>query len=149
MAGLSNRSRNGGSQHAEIGGPLDMTTYPHDADGAVLASLAAQGVDMTQPLTIEFHVGVPNEAYANSAANAMAKAGYESQIEYDEGEPDFDPETDDAEEFGPSWTVYVNVQMIPEYNEIRRIQAELDQIARPWGGTSDGWGVMLGGDAET
>lgn len=125
-----------------------MTTYPDDADGAVLADLAAQGVDMTQRLTIEFPVAVPNEASANSTANAMTKAGYESQIEYDEGEPDFDPETDDAEEFGPSWTVYANVQMIPEYNEIMRIQADLDQIARPLGGKSDGWGVMLDGDSE-
>jgi len=125
-----------------------MTSYPDDADGAVLADLAAQNVDMTQPLTIEFPVAVPNEASANSAAAAMTKAGYESQIEYDEGEPDFDPETDDAEEFGPSWTVYANVQMIPEYNEIVRIQAELEQIARPLGGKSDGWGVTLAGDAE-
>lgn len=124
-----------------------MTTYPDDADGAVLADLAAQGVDMTQPLTIEFPVAVPNEASAKNAASAMTKAGYDAQIEYDEGEPDFDTDTDDAEEFGPSWTVYANVQMIPEYNEIMRIQAELDQITRPLGGKSDGWGVMLGGDA--
>jgi hypothetical protein len=34
--------------------------------------------------------------------------------------------------------------MIPEYNEIIRIQAELDRIARPFGGKSDGWGVMYG-----
>ena len=125
-----------------------MTTYPDDADGAVLADLAAQGVDMTQPLIIEFHVAVPDEASAKNAAAAMTKAGYVSQIEYDEGEPDFDPEADDAEEFGPSWTVYANVRMIPEYNEIMRIQAELDQFARPLGGKSDGWGVMLDDDAE-
>lgn len=128
--------------------PQSMPSYPDDADGSVLADLAAQGIDMTQPLTIEFPVAVPNEASANNTAAAMIKAGYESQIEYDEGEPDFDPETDEAEEFGPSWTVYANVQMIPEYNEIMRIQAELDQISRPLGGKSDGWGVMLDGDAE-
>ena len=49
----------------------------------------------------------------------------------------------DDEEFGPSWIVYANVQMIPEYGEIVRIQTELDQLARPLGGHSDGWGVML------
>lgn len=125
-----------------------MTTYPDDADGAVLADLEAQGVDMTQPLTIEFPVAVPDEASAENAAAAMTKAGYESQIEYDEGEPDFDPGADDAGEFGPSWTVYASVHMIPEYSEIMRIQAELDHIARPFGGNSDGWGVMLDSDAE-
>ena len=125
-----------------------MTTYPDDADGAVLADLAAMGVDMTRPLLIEFPVAVPDEASANSTATAMTEAGYDPHVEYDEGEPDFDPEVDDADEFGPAWTVYANVRMIPEYDEIVRIQAELDQIARPFGGKSDGWGVMLGGDAD-
>jgi hypothetical protein len=125
-----------------------MPIYPDDDDGAVLAILAAQGVDMTQPLKIEFPVAVPNQVVAEEAAAALDRAGYESQIVYDEGEPDFDPETDDAKEFGPSWTVYANVQMIPEYDEIVRIQAELDEITRHLGGKSDGWGVMFGGDSN-
>jgi hypothetical protein len=126
-----------------------MTTYPDDADGAVLADLAAQGVDMSQPLPIEFPVAVPDEASAHKTLKAMTDAGYESHIEYDEGEPDDDEEIDpDDEEFGPSWTVFANVRMVPEYNEIVRIQAELDRLARPYGGNSDGWGVMVGGDAE-
>jgi hypothetical protein len=126
-----------------------MTTYPDDADGAILADLAAQGIDMSQPLLIEFPVAVPDEVSANSTLKAMTEAGYESHIEYDEGEPDDDGEIDpDDEEFGPSWTVYANVRMIPEYNKIVRIQAELDRLAWPFGGNSDGWGVMLGGDAQ-
>jgi len=126
-----------------------MTTYPDDADGAVLADLAAQGVDMSQPLPIEFPVAVPDEASAHKTLKAMTDAGYESHIEYDEGEPDDDGEIDpDDDEFGPSWTVFANVRMVPEYNEIVRIQAELDRLARPYGGNSDGWGVMVGGDAE-
>lgn len=125
-----------------------MTAYPDDADGAVLADLASQGVDMSQPLLIEFHVAVPDEASANKALAAIIEAGYDSQIVYDEGEPDYDPEIDDEEEFGPSWTVYANVRIIPEYNEIIRIQAELDQLAKPFGGNSDGWGVMLSRDPE-
>ena len=125
-----------------------MTTYPDDADGTVLADLAAQGVDMSKPLLIEFAVAVLDEASADGSLKAMMKAGYASRIEYDEGEPDYDPEVDDEDEFGPSWTVYADIRMIPEYNEIMRIQAELDRVARPCGGKSDGWGVMLAGDAE-
>jgi hypothetical protein len=126
-----------------------MTTYPDDADGAVLAELAAQGVDLSQPLLIEFAVAVPDEASANKTLKAMTKAGYDSHIEYDAGEPDDEGEIDpEDEEFGPSWTVYANAPMIPEYNEIMRIQADLDRLARPFGGKSDGWGVMLDGDAD-
>lgn len=126
-----------------------MTTYPDDADGAVRTDLAAQGVDMSQPLLIEFHVAVPDEESANNVVTVIAEAGYDSQIVCEEGEPDYDSEVDDEEEFGPSWTVDANVRMIPEYSEIMRIQAELDRIARPFGGNADGWGVMVGGDAGT
>lgn len=143
-----NMRGNGSTQDIESGVPQYMTTYPDDADGAVLSDLAAEGVDMTKALTIEFFVAVPNEASAMKVAAAMGEAGYEAQIVYDEGEPDFDPETDDENEFGPSWTVYANVHMVPEYNEVMRIQSELDQITRPLGGKSDGWGVMFGRDAK-
>lgn len=124
-----------------------MTTYPDDADGAVLADLAASGIDMTQPIPIEFAVAVPDEASAQKILKAMTKAGYDSRIWYDEGEPEDEGEIDpDDDEFGPSWTVFADIQMVPEYAEIIRIQEDLDRLARPFGGQSDGWGVMIGGD---
>ena len=110
-------------------------------------SVANKAVDL-KPLKIEFSVAIPNETSVKKLAAAMSKVGYESQIVYDEGKPNIDPETDAANEFGPSWTVYANVQMTPKYNEIKRIPSELDQISRPSGGKFDGWGVMFGGDAE-
>ena len=126
-----------------------MTSYPDDADGAVLADLAAQGVDMSQPLDIDFPVAAPDEASAKVIASALGTAGYDSRIVYYDGEPGEDGEIDpDDEEFAPGWDVIANVRMIPEYKEIMRIQADLDGIARPFGGKSDGWGVMLDGDAE-
>lgn len=126
-----------------------MPTYPDDADGAVLADLAAKGVDMSQPLLLEFSVAVPDEPSANKTLKRMIKAGYDSHIEYDEGEPNDDGDIDpEDEEFGPSWTVFANVRMIPDYKEIIRIQSHLDALAHPFGGRSDGWGAMLGGDTE-
>jgi len=126
-----------------------MNSYPDDEDGAVLADLAAQGVDMSQPLSIEFAVDVPDEAAAEKTLEAMTKAGYDAHVEYDEGEPDEEGNIDpDDEEFGPTWTVYADVHMTPEYAEIMRIQAELDELARPHGGLCDGWGVMLEGEDE-
>ena len=75
-----------------------MTSYPDDADGAVLAELAAQGVDMTQPLLIEFPVAAPDETSADAVDDALAKAGYDSHVEYDEGEPDEDDSNDPDDE---------------------------------------------------
>ena len=120
-----------------------MQNYPNDADGAVLTDLASRGVNMSQPLLIEFPVAVPNESTAENCFKVMTKTGYDSTVEYDEGEPDFDPNVDDADEFGPAWTVYAHVRMVPEYSEIIRIQAELDQIAQPFAGKSDGWGALI------
>ena len=131
-----------------------MTKYPDDADGAVLADLAARGVEMSSPLLIEFAVAAPDEGSANAIAKAMRAAGYDTEICFDDGEleeedldeddPDEDDELDpDDEEFGPSWTVFANVSMIPEYDEIMRIQADLDRIAGPHGGQADGWGTLL------
>jgi len=126
-----------------------MTTYPDDADGEVLAELAAQGVDMSQPLDFEFHVAAPDEASGDAIVQALTQAGYDAHVEYDEGEPDEDGQIDpDDEEFGPSWTVFANVRMVPDYHEVVRIQTDLDRIARPYGGNCDGWGVMLDGDAD-
>ena len=126
-----------------------MADYPNDDDGNVLADIAAQGVDMTQPLDIEFPVSAPDEASANAIDKVLTDAGYECLVEYDDGEQDEDDETEeDDEEFGPMWTVYVNVEMIPEYDEIIRIQADLDRLSGPLGGICDGWGVMLDGEPD-
>lgn len=126
-----------------------MVSYPDDDDGAVLARLAAHGIDMTLPLLIEFPVEAPDEESANKTLSAMSKAGYDSEIEHDPGEPDDDGEIDpDDEEFGPSWTIYTRICMVPAYDEIVRIQSELDRIAQPFGGYSCGWGVLLDEESE-
>lgn len=119
-----------------------MPTYPDDADGAVLGELASHGVDMTQPLRIEFAVDSPDEAASQAIEKSLKKAGYGAEVYFDEGEPE-EGEMDSDDEFGPSWTVNVNVKMVPEYDEIVRIQQELDRLAHPFGGKADGWGAML------
>ena len=129
-----------------------MTAYPDDADGAVLADLAARGVDMSSPLLIEFAVAAPDEGSANAIAKALRAAGYDTEICFDEGESDEDNEIDpddeeldpDDEEFAPVVDrSFANVSMIPEYSELIRIQADLDRIAGPHGGQADRWGTML------
>jgi len=123
-----------------------MADYPDDADGHVLAELEAHGIDMTRPITFEFAFNVADEATANVVSDALVRAGYETETYFDDGEldedEDFDPE--DEEEFGPSWTVYAKVSLVPNYDELMQIQERLKAIAEPEGGDLDGWEVQVG-----
>jgi len=130
-----------------------MAEYPDDADGSVLADLAALGIDMTQPMDIEFPVAAPDEEAANAIASALIAAGYDAHVEYDDGEPEEESDEDedddeDDDDFVPGWDVYVSTRMVPDYDEIIRIQADLGRLANPLGGMSDGWGVMLDSDLD-
>ena len=117
--------------------------FPDDEDGAVLASLAESGVDLSKPLEIEFIIDAPDEAAANKIAEAVRAAGHACSVEYDEGEPDEDGEIDpDDEEFGPSWAIYVSMEMVAEHARIVQLQQMFTQLAEPHGGACDGWGAM-------
>lgn len=160
-----------------------MSQFPDDADGEALELLASQGIDMSQPIQIEFAVAAPDEESAKAIEDALIQAGYEAVAEYDDGESmgdehmcdescehdladeegageeEADAEGDDDAEdeeydeesgdgFGPSWTVYVTIDMVPEYSAVVRVQEELDAKTRELGGQVDGWGVMLGDDSD-
>ena len=130
-----------------------MTTFPDDDDGAVLKSLAEAGVDLSKPIEIEFHVAVPGEEAGTKVAAAIKAGGYACELVFDEGEPEdgvtegdepaHEDEQPGDDEFGPMWTVYVTVEIVPEHKRIVDIQAELDGFAKPHGGASDGWGVLI------
>jgi hypothetical protein len=114
---------------------------PNDEDGQVLARIAASGMDMSIPTTIEFAVDVPSQATSSLVATALRQHGFTTEVYYDEGEPDFD-EADD-EEFGPSWTVYVPVHCVPSHENVVGVQMKIDSIAKEFGGKVDGWELKL------
>ena len=123
-----------------------MSTHSDDPDKQVLAELASHGIDMSQPILFEFAFDVPDEVTANAIATALGEAGYETESVYDEGELEEGEEAtaEELEEFGPCWTVYAKIKMLPRYDELMRVQASLDEIARPLGGALDGWEVQVG-----
>ena len=112
--------------------------FPDDEDGAVLASLAEAGVDLSKPIEVEFVVDAPDEQAAAAVAAAVREAGYDCQVEYDEGEED----DDEAGDFGPSWAVYVPMEIVAEHARIVALQRTFSQLAEPHGGACDGWGAL-------
>lgn len=118
-----------------------MSERPDDADYDAINRLGEEGVDLKEPQIVDFSIAVSDETSANACHSALKDAGFDSRIDYDEGEPDFDPAVDDIDEFGPSWTVIATVRMLLTYTDVVRIQRQLSEITTPFGGIPDGWGV--------
>lgn len=113
--------------------------YPNDLDGDVLRMIAEDGNDMTVPMEVDFHVALPTEDAANTVAAAVSELGYEAFVDYDDGEDDEDVT---EEEITEPWTCTCRKEMALKYEDIMAVQAQLDEIARPLGGYSDGWGTF-------
>ena len=113
--------------------------YPNDSDGNVLAELEARGVDLRAEANIDFAIDVPDETAARGVASAIPSE-YETEMYYDEGEPDYEEGVDEVE-FGPSWTVYAKRRAIPTYEFLVKTQKELAASVTPYGGKVDGWGI--------
>jgi regulator of RNase E activity RraB len=112
-------------------------TYPDDLDGEVLRTIAEDGNDMTKPMDVQFHVAAATEETAEEIAAAAEKLGYDTSIDFDDGE-----DAEEDEDMSEPWTCTCQKTMLLEYDGIMAAQAELDEIARPLGGYADGWGTF-------
>ena len=116
------------------------TNYPNDEDGAVLAELDQRGVDLNVPRTVEISIEVPDEDTANEVCRALQSSGFDCESHYDEGEPDYVEGEDDAGEFGPSWSLFVELnKFILSYDAIVKKQKEVRELVAESGGEVDGW----------
>lgn len=111
------------------------TSYPDDADGDVLKAIAESGVDMTQPLTIEFVIDAPSEQHALAIEKDLVAAGHPAETVYEEGE--------EEEGIEPGWVVMIEKDVVPDYQRIIDMQAEYDRFAAVHEGKVDGWGAVI------
>jgi hypothetical protein len=104
-----------------------MSDYPNDADGDALRRVATDS-DMSRPMAIDFMVAVPDEQSGRAVAEAAQARGYATSVKRDE----------------PSggWTCYCTKSMLATHAGVLDAQAELDRVAQPHGGHSDGWGTF-------
>lgn len=100
--------------------------FPDDADGDALRRLAEMGVDLSQPITVDFAVAVPNRDAAIAVAEAATEVGYKVDVFHD-------TESD-------AYSCYCARTLVPTYEALLRVQAQLDELAQPFGGFADGWG---------
>jgi hypothetical protein len=105
---------------------------PNDSDGDALRRLIATGSDLSRPMEIDFNVAVPSEEAAKAVSSRAVPLNFRPSIFHN-------VETD-------SWTCNCTKTLVPSYDEIISIQKQLDDVSRPFGGKSDGWGSW--GNAE-
>jgi hypothetical protein len=103
--------------------------FPDDANGSALKSLYKEGLDFKKSHSVEFFIAVPDEKSGERLTDVLKAEGFNCFIEQDD-------ETDE-------WTCCTSKNMLLEYDKIVEIQDRLDQLSKPYGGFSDGWGVFV------
>src|SRR5437899_266323 len=103
-------------------------TYPDDADGDALRRVASTDADIARSMDIDFFVAVPNRQAGEVVAQLAARQGYRTELVHDE-------END-------AWDCYCTKAMLATYDGVVEAQRELDELSRPFGGKSDGWGTQ-------
>lgn len=115
--------------------------FPKDIDGEVIRYIAEDGNDLSKPMDVDFHVAAPTEDIAEKIADEAEKLGYAVWVEFDDGS-----EEELEEPVTEPWTCTCQKKMLLEYDAVIEAQKELDELSKPHGGYSDGWGTM--GNAE-
>lgn len=95
----------------------------------VLRRMVADGDDLEVSRDIDFHHLFHEEADAIAYKEIVRSAGY-TVVDHD-----FWPEME-------RWLTAVHVTMLPELEKITRTELELNSLAAPLNGESDGWGCI-------
>mgnify|MGYP001401247542 CR=1 FL=1 len=111
-----------------------MNDYPNDADGDVLRSLAAKGVDLTQPRLLEFYCYAATVEVARKISGQLTALGYKCDI----FEDDHEEIPDDAR-----ISVYAGRVMVPSYEAVTRVQDELNVLLTEFDTYCDGWAALI------
>ncbi len=103
--------------------------FPNDADGDALRSLYKNGLDFKKQQSVEFFVAVPDQATGEKLSQVLKGEGFNCFLEQD----------DETEE----WACSCSKRMLLNYNDLIKMQNKLDNLSKPHGGYSDGWGVFV------
>ncbi|WP_442598568.1 ribonuclease E inhibitor RraB [Neobacillus sp. D3-1R] len=103
--------------------------FPNDADGEALRSLYNEGISFKKPQSVEFFVAVPNKTTGEKVSQVLKGEGFNCLLEQDD-------ETDE-------WLCSFSKKMLLNHSEIVKMQKKVDELCKPHGGYSDGWGVFV------
>ena len=106
-----------------------LLDFPRDENGDVLRQMDEAGDDLSLPRSIDFvHLFAGKEA-AQCFSGQAREAGYDVSL--------YEPHEASGE--GASWAVICSWDMLPTHGEITRVEQELAELAKSFGGRGDGW----------
>ncbi|WP_394172803.1 ribonuclease E inhibitor RraB [Thalassotalea litorea] len=106
-------------------------TIPNDEIGSILLDMQDAGMDLTQPVIVEFFQLFEKKQNAQALADFLATLDDIIEVKL---HPDQTPEV---------WDVDCTVKMIPSYENIVAKERYFETLARKYDGYNDGWGVHL------
>lgn len=109
--------------------------FPDDGNGDMLRALMDAGIDLSQPLAIDFYLVFKNKEQAEKAMAALVASELQGEVEL---------HFNDLEQ----WELIVSQTMVPEHAAVTAREAELDKFAKKFSGHNDGWGVMQHQDGD-
>jgi hypothetical protein len=101
--------------------------FPDDANSDALQRIANDGSDLSKPMLIDFQVAVPDESSARGFAQVAEKLGYRIDLY-------------PSPECALPWTCECSTRMLATHDAVSAVEAELAELALPFGGRPDGWG---------
>ena len=104
-----------------------MKRYPNDKDGRVLKLMQNMNTVFTKEHGIEFFLYFKDEETSNLAKERLLKMGFEVE----------------TGESNSPWLCLATKQMLPEYNELKKIRKRLKKLAARLNGDYDGWGTII------
>jgi len=109
--------------------------FPDDGNGDMLRALMDAGIDLSQPLAIDFYLVFKNKDQAEKAMAALVASELQGEVEL---------HFNDLEQ----WELIVSQTMVPEHAAVTAREVELDKFAKKFSGHNDGWGVMQHQDGD-
>ena len=108
--------------------------FPNDENGDVLRRMAADGVDLVSLRVVDFEHAFPSEVSAKQFHDAVKGTVLDAKL--------MGPEPNGKRR----WEVQCRQRMIPTHAAITEMEERLGDVAKRFGGHSDGWGSLSNPD---
>lgn len=108
--------------------PRNSSQFPHDENGDILYGIWQRQGHLDKARTVDFSIIAPTEIEAQNCAAALSKFGGKTEISY------FSEKN--------CWDILLSVRIVPSWENITKMEQDIERLAKPFNGANDGWGFF-------